>query len=140
MVNKLTKKEIKERAKDKEESKRVFKLRTPVTCDCKRKKSHEKVRAKYGMCCCDAYSFSYAGGMILANGLFQYIADAKGAIVRDDWKVIEEHAKAIKAYAQADSWDALCDDMNRRCEYERKEYAWKEAMHWLTQHWNSLWW
>jgi len=86
-------------------------------------------------------------GTILSNALYQYIADAKCAIIRDDFDLIEKHADAIRDYAEADSWDktTISDDGEKSAitimmEYNAKEEKWKEAMFWLTENWKGLWW
>lgn len=116
-------------------------------CDCKKKKSQIRDRAKYGVSRCDAFSFHHSVGHILSNALFQYVADGKQAIMRDDWDIIEKHAKAIKDFADADSWDKRTTSdwggksaMTIMFEYEEKEQAWREAMFWLTENWKGLWW
>jgi len=76
----------------------------------------------------------------MANFMFQYVADAKEAIVRDDWGVMEKHTKAIKEYAEADSWDLSDDDVTVRYEYQTKERNWREAMFWIMENVQSLWW
>ena len=126
--------------------KKYLKQRVSVVCSCNSKRS-EKDRAKYGVSRCDSYSFSWSVGIILSNALYQYLADAKPKIVRDDWDIIEKHANAIREYTEADSWDKMTtsDDgkktaITRMIDYEKKEQAWREAMFWLTENWISLWW
>ncbi len=115
----------------------------PIVCSCSKNLS----RQKYGINKCDTYSFCYSFGNIFANGLLLYIDEAKKRIKRDDWDIIEKHAKAIREYVNSDSWDKITTvdfdgktAMTRMFEYEKKEKEWREAMFWLTENWNSLWW
>ena len=119
----------------------ILKRRVSVIHEgCEKRKKQQNDRAKYGTCSCDSYSFHWSVGCILANSLFQYLADAECVIVRDDWKIIEKHAQAIMDFAEADSWD-LCDkEMSVRNKYLEKERNWRKAMFWLTENWDSLWW
>ena len=119
--------------------KKYLKERVSVVCSCNKKRS-EKDRAKYGVSRCDTYSFSWTVGRILSNALYQYLADAKPRIIRDDWNIIEKHAKAIREYAESDSWDELSKERGVKQAYKKKEKEWKEAMDWLTKNWTSLWW
>ena len=126
--------------------KKYLKQRVSVVCSCNSKRS-EKDRAKYGVSRCDSFSFSWSVGIILSNALYQYLADAKPKIIRDEWDIIEKHAKAIREYAKADSWDKIATTRDgdksattRIIEYNAKEKAWREAMFWLTENWTSLWW
>ena len=125
------------------QEKKYLKLRKDVHCSCN-KKQQDVDRAKYGTCRCDSYSFASTFGQILANALYQYLADAKCAIIREDFDIIEKHANAIQAYIDADSWDLSASfidkDVARGYEYLEKERKWREAMFWLTENWNSLWW
>lgn len=125
----------------------TLKKRTSIICNCKNKKRQLAERSKYGVSRCDAFSFNYSVGSILANALFQYVADAREHIVRDDFEVIEKHAQAIKDYAQADSWDKMTISdigdkraMDRMFEYNKKESDFRQAMFWLTENWQGLWW
>jgi hypothetical protein len=147
--NKKEKKEIKEmlskikpvcNKKEKKEIKEILSKMKPVACDCKRKKSHDRSRIKYGVSGCDCYSMCHSFGVIFSNALFRYIADAKTFIVRDDWDVLLKHAQSIKDYAEADNWDILDSDAKLRNNYMVKERNWREAMFWLTENWQSLWW
>ena len=133
---------------DKEKSKELLKQRKDVRCSCKAKMP-DKDRAKFGTCSCDGFSFCSTVGNVLANALFQYIADASQRIVRPDldWETMERHANAIRAYSEADVWDKMTtidfdgeDAIDRMINYDKKERAWREAMFWLTENWQSLWW
>ena len=121
------------------QNKQYLKKRKSVVCDCN-KKQPQKDRAKFGTCRCDSYSFCHTVGQVLANALYQYLADAKDRIVREDWDVIEKHANAIQEYIEADSWDMGNKDAEIRWQYIEKERKWREAMFWLTENWQSLWW
>lgn len=123
----------------KPENKEYLKKRKSVICDCKKAKQI-KDRAKFGTCRCDAYSFHYSVGQVLANALYQYLADAKEHIIREDWEVLEKHADAIQEYVDADDFEIVVGDVEKRYQYLKKEKAWREAMHWLTENWQSLWW
>lgn len=130
-----------------DEYKKMLKRRVSVMCSCKKKKSQIRDRGKYGTCRCDSYTFHWKVGNILANCLFQYLADAKNAIEcdKEHWDTIEKHAQAIRDYANANSDDAFLSssivvDIDRKKQYRKKEKAWKEAMSWLTKNWNDLWW
>lgn len=91
------------------QKKNFLKERVSVICDCKKKKSQLRDRVKYGTCICDSFSF-FQFGNILANALYQYLADAKELIIRDDFDIIERHAKAIRGYVNADPWDLVITD------------------------------
>jgi hypothetical protein len=139
---------ISKKYKEKKEKKRLLLKRKSVICICKRKQP-QKDRAKYGTSSCDGFSFSWSVGIVLSNAIYQFIADAKFWIVEEDsyWETLEKHADAIRAYAEADSWDKMTTvDMGKKTattrmiEYNEKETAWREAMHWLTENWNGLWW
>lgn len=127
------------------QQKETLKRRKPVVCTCGAKRI-AKDRSKYGTGICDGYSFSFSGMTILANGLFQYVADGRERIIREDWDIILKHAQAIMDYAEADSWDRMttCDfeksAMTRMIEYGEKELKFEEAMFWLTKNIKSLWW
>lgn len=121
------------------ESKKYLKKRVDIRCDCNRKQPL-KDRVKYGTCMCDSFSMCYTLGNVIANYLFQYLADAKGTIVREDWDIIEKHAIAIREYTEADSWDLCSDKVKKRYDYLEKERKWREAMFWLTENWQGLWW
>jgi len=139
-------KENRSTPKYKKEKARLLKKRKSVICDCKRIKSQLTDRSKYGICYCDGYSLNNSLGTIISNALYQYIADAKGVIIREDFDLIEKHADAIRAFTEADVWDKLtvCDfeetAMTRMHTYNEKEIAWREAMFWLTENWQGLWW
>ena len=133
--NTINKKNITE-----EKRKEWLKQREDVRCDCKKQKSNDKCRAKYGTCRCDSFSFCYTVGLVLSNALFQYLADASHAIIREDWEIIEKHAYAIKNYAKADSWDKFSREPKLAAEFDIKEKEWREAMFWLSENWQSLWW
>lgn len=136
------KKSINQRRKESKEYKEILKNRVVLKCSCKRTKSARRERGKYGTCRCDSYSLDYNLGVIMSNALFQYIADSKMAIMRDDWALLEKHAKAIRDYSTVDSWDNLCEDKERdkRFEFYKKEREWREAMYWLMENWQGLWW
>ncbi len=105
-----------------------------------RKKTQSSYRGIYGTSKCDSYGLSTTLGIIIANSLYQYIVDAQDRIKRDDWKVIEKHADAIRAYATGDSIDFMSPLSKERIEYFEREKAWREAMFWLSENWGSLWW
>lgn len=116
-----------------------LKKRVEVICECGAKQPR-KDRAKYGTCRCDSYSLCYTLAIVIANSLYQYIADAKDMILREDWEIIEQHADAIMEWANANSIDIVSEDVTERFEYLEKERKWREAMHWLTEGWEGLWW
>ena len=105
--------------------KKYLKKRVSIECNCERRDQHSD-RAKYGVCRCDAYSMNYTLGQVLANYLWQYIADAKGFIIRDDWDIIEQHAKNIEKYLEPD--------------LEKDNTDFKKALEWLGENWGSMWW
>ena len=117
-----------------------LKRRIPVICDCEKHKAKEKIRAKFGVNTCDAYSFYYKMGLILSNGLFQYLSDAKERIVRNDWDKIEKCAQSIQDFAEASHWDLLSEKIEVRNAFLDKERNFREAMFWLSENWHSLWW
>ncbi len=117
--------------------KELLKKRKDIRCTCKRKRPIND-RIKYGTCRCDAFSFYYTMGTALSNSLWQYLADAKQIIVREDWDIIEKHAKAIGEYANSDDFYDTTEEQEKI--YQSKEKAWKEAMEWLTENWKGLWW
>lgn len=116
------------------------KKRTPITCNCKDKETREKDRTKFGVCYCDAYSLHYKMGLVIANYLYQYLGDASQAIIREDWNIIEKHADAIKDYTNTDNWDKISKDLKVKKEFIKKEKDFKQAMKWIADNWNSLWW
>ena len=118
--------------------KAFLRRREKLVC-CKNKKA-DKERAKFGTSRCDSYGFSYRVATILTNNLFQYLADAKRRIVRNDWDIIEKHAQAIRDFADADSWDFLSKEKGIKTAYLTKEKNWKQAMSWLAENWKGLWW
>lgn len=118
--------------------KEILKRRQSVIC-CNKKKELAD-RAKYGVSRCDAYSFNCSVGKILANALFQYVADAEERIVRDDFELILKHAQAIKDYVEVNSMDIASDDLTERCNFLEKERDFRYAMFWLTENWKGLWW
>lgn len=120
-------------------TKKYLNKRIDINCSCN-KKEQKKDRVKFGVCSCDAYSFSYTVGQILVNALYQYLGDAKNRIVREDWDIIEKHTIAIQEYIKADSWDYGSSDANKRYSYFEKERKWREAMFWLMENWQGLWW
>ena len=123
----------------KNNNKKYLKKRIDIRCDCKHKQP-PKDRMKYGTCSCDSFSLRYTLGIVMSNYLYQYIADAKGTIIREDWDIIEKHADAIRDYAEADSFYVASDKVSERFEYLGKERKWREAMFWLTENWEGLWW
>lgn len=130
---------------NKELHKATLKKRKSVICY--NKKSELASRAKYGVSRCDGYGFSTKVGRILANALYQYVADGRERIVREDWDTILKHADAIMAYAEADNWDSITamwdgdrSPIKVMSDYEAKERAFREAMFWLTEEWQTLWW
>lgn len=133
--------DFKKRPADKDYIKRRVRL---DEC-CKDRKRPQNSRAKYATSGCDSYSLSYRLPLIISNNLFQYIADAKPRIVREDWDIIEKHAQAIQDYAEADPWDNMPkpetkEDKKRKSEYLKKDKAFKEAMTWLQNNLQGLWW
>ena len=110
---------------------------------CNLKKTH-KDRINFGTSRCDSYGLSNYLGNLLANNLFQYCADANSVIIREDFKLIAKHAQSIRDYVNADSWDKFAttgkDAMTRMIDFEKKEKDWREAMFWLTENWQGLWW
>jgi len=123
----------------KEEKKKYLKKRKDVRCDCKKRRPNED-RSKYGTCRCDSYSMSHTFGIVISNYLYQYLADAKGVIIREDWEIIEKHADAIRDYAEDDNSDINSDELRERWKFLEKERKWREAMFWLTENIQSLWW
>ncbi len=123
----------------KEDSKRLLKLRKDVRCPCGKKKPNND-RMKYGTCRCDGYGFYYTVGHILANALYQYVADGSQCIVRDNWEIIEKHATAIREYSEADHWDESDSDLKAKRIYKQKKKNFKEAMKWIVDNWQGLWW
>jgi hypothetical protein len=117
-----------------------LKLRKDIRCTCKRQKSNEKDRIKFGVCRCDGYSMYYTLGHVIANYLYQYLNDAKGYIIREDYDDIEKHAKAIREFADADNWDEISKNVEERKKYRIKVINWKKANKWLEKNWNTLWW
>lgn len=111
-----------------------------ITCDCKRQRSNDTERKKYGVSRCDTYSMSHTFGHTLANALYMYVDTAKNKIIRDDFDLIDKHAKAIREFSQADSWDSTSSEVSKQIAYSQKEKAWREAMFWLTENWKGLWW
>ena len=106
----------------------------------KRATASYKERAVYGASMYDAYDLDYSLGIIMANALFRYLADAESCIVRDNWNIIEKHAKAIKDFSMADSFDSCNNDTNIRWEFQKKEQDFRAAMFWLQENWHFLWW
>lgn len=129
-------------SKEQEQRKQILKKRTDIRCKCRRQKSNEKQRVRYGTCRCDSYTYSLTFGLILANSLFQYVADARMIIVQEDsyWELIEKHADAIKDFAESDSWDELSKEKGVKTKYLRKKKEFKQAMRWLSDNWVGLWW
>ncbi|MFA5696623.1 MAG: hypothetical protein WC917_04240 [Bacilli bacterium] len=79
-------------------------------------------------------------GHVIANYLYQYLNDAKGYIIREDYDDIEKHAKAIREFADADNWDEISKNVEERKKYRIKVINWKKANKWLEKNWNTLWW
>ena len=121
------------------ETKKYLKKRVDIRCDCKKKRP-PKDRIKYGTCSCDSFSMSYTLAVVIANSLYQYIADAKEIIVRKDWDIIEKHADAIMEWSETDNFELCSDKVEYRYAYTEKERKWREAMFWLTENWQGLWW
>jgi hypothetical protein len=103
--------------------------------DCKRKSDFQK----YGTNKCTTFGLETSLGEIIANNLFQYIADASEVIIRDDWNVIEKHAQAILDFSRTDC-EYVSDNKKAVGEYMQKAKAFREAMFWLTENWERLWW
>lgn len=113
----------------------------PITKCCKRgEKSRLKARAKYGVSRCDACGLYGYLGQVLSNSLFQYVKDGKERIVREDWDLIEKHAQAIRDFGLADNWDSISSDEKVKLAFGKKEKAFKEAMKWVTDEFQTLWW
>lgn len=126
---------------DKKERIKYLKKRVDITCQSKNKKHKDrefKCRSRYGTCRCDSYSLDYTLGLVISNYLYQYLADAKQIIERDDWDKIERCAEDIREYANADHWDAVIDKTKK--EYEIKRQKFKESLDWLYENWAGLWW
>lgn len=105
-------------------------------------KRNEKQRVIYGTCRCDSFSMSTTLLRVIANYLYQFMADAKDTQVREDWELMEKHADAIMAFAEADAWDLIAEgeEKEKRYLYLEKEKKFREAMFWLTENIQSLWW
>jgi hypothetical protein len=126
---------------DKKERAKYLRKRVDITCDSKNKKHKErelKSRARYGTCGCDSFSLDHTLGLVISNYLYQYLADAKPRIERDDWDKIEQCAEDIRNYANLDPWDECVDELIE--EFKIKQKLFKEALDWLFKNWNSLWW
>lgn len=98
-------------------------------------KETPEVRGKFGVSYCDTYSMSHALPIIMGNALMAYAHYASKAIVRKDIPTIKRHAKAMYAWGETDAWDSLT-----KSSYAKKQKAWKEAMKWLTENMQGLWW
>ena len=107
---------------------------------CCENKQPDRDRARYGTSRCDSYGLAYRLAVIIANNLFQYLADAKPRIVRDDWDILEKHAQAIVEFYEADSWDELSKEPQKRRAYKQKQKAFVAAMSYLVKNWEGLWW
>ena len=126
---------------DKKERIKYLKKRIDIVCNSKNKKHKNqelKCRARYGTCCCDTYSLDYTLGLVISNYLYQYLADAKQVIERDDWDKIEQCAENIRNYAKTDPWERLLDETKE--EFKEKRKLFKESLDWLYENWNTLWW
>ena len=126
---------------DKKEKFKYLKKRIDIVCNSKNKKHKNqelKCRARYGTCCCDTYSLDYTLGLVISNYLYQYLADAKQVIERDDWDKIEQCAENIRNYAKTDPWERLLDETKE--EFKEKRKLFKESLDWLYENWNTLWW
>lgn len=125
-----------------DQAKKFLKLRKPIACACRKRISREKERAKYGTCACDTYSMNYTLAIVLSNYLYQYLANASQAIKEEDsyWQELEAHAGAIRAFAEADSWDLMSKEKGVKAAYLKKERAFKKALAWLGNNWHGLWW
>lgn len=124
---------------DKKERAKYLRKRVDITCNSKNKKhkdSETKSRARYGVCRCDSYSLDHTLGLVISNYLYQYLADAKHFIVRDDWDKIEVCAESIRDYADMDVWES--HDNPETYEIKRKKF--KKSLDWLYKNWDSLWW
>lgn len=123
-----------------EETKKYLKKRVDIRCKCKKQKSNEKDRVKYGTCRCDSFSMDYTLGHIIANSLYEYIAHAKVSIIREDFEILEKHAESIRNYIEADSLDGISKEKGVKIEFLKKEKEFKKAMKYITDNWHSLWW
>jgi len=125
--------------KDKKERRKYLNKRIDISCNSKNKKHVEretKCRTRYGTCRCDCYSLDYTLGIVISNYLYQYLADGKSYIIRNDWDKIEKCAKDIRNYAETDKWDELL--IKKEFDVKRKKF--KESLDWLYENWSSLWW
>lgn len=111
-----------------------------IRCDCHRQKSNERRRVKYGVSRCDTYSMNYTLALVLSNYFYQFLADSKHFVIREDYEEIEKHAESFRSYAEADSWDLISKEKGAKTAYLKKEKAFKEAMKWLTNNFQKLWW
>lgn len=118
----------------------LLKKRINIQCKCKRQKSNENDRIKYGTCRCDSYSMNYKLGFVIHNYLIQYIVDAGSYIIREDLPDLERHAQIIKDYIEADSWDTLSKDRKVKSAYLKKERDFKKTMKFLVDNWGGFWW
>lgn len=120
----------------------LLKKRVDIRCDCKKKKSREKDRVKYGTCSCDSFSLCWTLGLVIHNYLIQYAHDASRIIyMKEDYKdEIVENAEIIKRYAEADNWDLLSKEKEVVKEYKKKRKEFEKAMKWLIDNWEGLWW
>lgn len=135
-----------------EEKKRLKKLMVDISDVSGDNKREDDYRRKYGINSRMSYSMDYTLGIIIANALLTYIAEGKGAILRNDWDLIEKHALAIKEFCTNGKNDCCeFDGDNRECftvdsvfdqeiTSHRREKDWREAMFWLQENWLSLWW
>lgn len=130
---------IKERNKRAKKSP-YLKLRENIICDCNRRKTKEKDRAKFGTCSCDSYSMSFTLAIVISNYIYQYLAECKEYIIREDWDILEQCAKDIRKYVKADSWDSFSKNRKVKSEYKKKEIAFKKSMKYLVDNWQALWW
>ena len=126
---------------DKKERSKYLKKRIDITCKSKNKNHKErefKCRARYGVSRCDSYNLDHTLGIVISNYLYQYLADAKPIIIRDDWDEIEKCAESIKNYANMDPSDRFVAALKGEFKIKRKLF--KEALDWLYNNWNTLWW
>ena len=119
--------------------KEYLKKRVDIRCSCKKQRPNND-RMKFGTCRCDSYNMSSTLTNVIANYLYQYLADAKGAIIREDWDIIEKCANDIREYSLADSWDLLSKEKGIKTAYIKKEKDFKNAINWMLKNWQSLWW
>lgn len=87
-------------------------------------------RAEYGISYADTFNLDHSLGIIISNALFAFIEES--GKVDFDRELVKKHALAIKYYATSDYFsDGL---------YDKKREAFEEAMRWLVEEWEGLWW